>query len=151
VVVKTIIDEDFVNYRKPSMLIAFPKCQKCCSMCHNEHLKQMPNVEIGEEKIVQRFMSNPLTTAIVCQGLEPIDSMGDLTNLVEAIRTKSDADIVIYTGYAEDDITSQTSALKQYRNIIIKFGRYISGHQRHFDDVLGVYLASDNQYAVKIS
>ena len=41
--------------------------------------------------------------------------------------------------------------LKKFKNIIVKFGRYVGGQQAHFDEVLGVYLASDNQFAEKIS
>ena len=37
-----------------------------------------------------------------------------------------------------------------YDNIIIKFGRYIPNQQSHFDIVLGVNLASDNQYAERL-
>ena len=35
--------------------------------------------------------------------------------------------------------------------IIIKYGRFIPNQQKHYDEILGVYLASDNQYAEKIS
>ena len=41
--------------------------------------------------------------------------------------------------------------LSYFDNIIIKFGRYIPNKQSHYDNILGVNLASDNQYAVKIS
>jgi hypothetical protein len=37
-----------------------------------------------------------------------------------------------------------------FDNIVIKFGRYRPGQQKHFDEVLGVELASDNQYAKRI-
>jgi hypothetical protein len=40
--------------------------------------------------------------------------------------------------------------LWDYKNIIIKYGRYIPNQTPHYDEVLGVYLASDNQYAVRI-
>ena len=36
-------------------------------------------------------------------------------------------------------------------NIIIKFGRFVPMQQPHFDPILGVNLASDNQYAKQIS
>ena len=36
-------------------------------------------------------------------------------------------------------------------NIVIKYGRYIPGQTPHYDEVLGVKLASDNQYAERIS
>lgn len=41
--------------------------------------------------------------------------------------------------------------LKKYKNIIVKFGRYIPNQKKHFDPVLGVELASDNQHAEKLS
>ena len=31
--------------------------------------------------------------------------------------------------------------------LVIKYGRYVPDQQPHFDEVLGVNLASDNQYA----
>ena len=37
-----------------------------------------------------------------------------------------------------------------FTNIIIKFGRYIPNQKPHYDEVLGVNLASDNQYAERI-
>ena len=60
-------------------------------------------------------------------------------------------DIIIYTGYDKNEIEDQIMILKKYKNIIVKFGRYVPGQQAHFDKVLGVELASDNQYAEKIS
>ena len=39
----------------------------------------------------------------------------------------------------------------KWENIIIKFGRYIPNQEKHYDDVLGIELASDNQYAEVIS
>ena len=41
--------------------------------------------------------------------------------------------------------------LYDYKNIIIKYGRYIPNQTPHRDEVLGVNLASDNQYAERIS
>ena len=41
--------------------------------------------------------------------------------------------------------------LKQYKNIYIKFGRYVPNQNEHYDEVLGVKLVSDNQYGEKIS
>jgi len=32
-------------------------------------------------------------------------------------------------------------------NIIVKFGRYRPNQEKHYDKILGVFLASDNQYA----
>lgn len=41
--------------------------------------------------------------------------------------------------------------LSVYPNIIVKFGRYTPNQDGHYDDVLGVHLASNNQYAERIN
>jgi len=157
-IIKQLIDEDFSNYKKTSMFIGFPKCNwKCekeCGMrvCQNSTLSQSPDIDVDINNLVNRYLSNPLTNAIVCGGLEPFDSFADLGLLIETIREKTDDDIVIYTGYNKEEIRSYITVwLNNYKNIIIKYGRFIPNQQRHYDEVLGVYLASDNQYAEKIS
>ena len=37
----------------------------------------------------------------------------------------------------------------QYDNIVVKFGRFRPNQDPHYDNVLGVKLASNNQYAKK--
>ena len=157
-IVKEIKDEDFVNYKKPSMFIGFPtcswKCEKECGVrcCQNGALASMKNFDISVRDISDRYLSNLITSAIVCGGLEPLDSFGDLQELILSIRESGCLDdIVIYTGYNPQEIDNKISILKKYKNIIIKFGRFIPNQNPHFDEVLGVNLASDNQYAVKIS
>lgn len=152
---KRIITEDFTNYKKPSMFIAFPKCSfKCdkeCNLqvCHNSELAKSPDIEISYDNIINRYLKNNLTEAIVFGGLEPFDSLKDLYLLVNAFRLYTDDDIVIYTGYKEEEIREKLTFLKQYPNIIIKFGRFIPNQEHHFDEILGVELASPNQYAKK--
>lgn len=154
-VLKGIIDEDFVNYRKPSMTLMFPHCNfKCGEFCQNTGLVNNPDIHIDSYKICQRYLNNDITEAIVLQGLEPFDSWFDLKEFIIAIRIHYYCydDIVIYTGYNEYEIADKVEWLSATAsNIIIKFGRYIPNQDKHYDDMLGVYLASDNQYAKKIS
>ena len=84
-------------------------------------------------------------------GLEWFDQFVDLLECIEAFRKKTNDDIIVYTGYDKEEITEHLMTLKKYKNIIVKFGRYVGGQQAHFDPVLGVELASDNQYAENIS
>ena len=85
------------------------------------------------------------------QGLEPMDSFEDLIHIIVRLRLHFGRieDIVIYTGYTEEELekSGYLNVLRHYKNIIVKFGRYISNQEKHFDEVLGVMLASDNQYA----
>ena len=156
-IIKQLIDEDFSNYKKASMFIGFPKCtwkcEKECGMrvCQNSTLSQSPDININVNDLVKRYLSNPLTNAIVCGGLEPFDSVTDLRLLIEGIREQTNDDVVIYTGYKKNEIMKHITWLIEFKNIIIKYGRFIPNQQKHYDEILGVYLASDNQYAEKIS
>ena len=156
--IRGLVDEDFVNYKKPAMFIAFPyctfKCDKECgySVCQNSSLVTNSEIiDIDEQKIVNRYIDNPITTSIVISGLEPFDSYQDLFILIKAFREKTLDDIVIYTGYNKNEIENNIEKLKQFKNIFVKFGRFIPNQQKHYDEVLQVTLASPNQYGEKIS
>lgn len=151
--IKGLITEDFVNYKKASMTIIFPYCTFKCGKdyCQNSSLAKTPIIEISIDDLVNKYINNPITEAVVMQGLEPFDSWNDLKEFVQKLREYNNDDIVIYTGYNKDEIIEKINELSKYTNIIVKFGRYISNQEKHFDDLLGVYLASNNQYADKIS
>ena len=152
--IKGLVTEDFVNYKKPAMTIMFPYCIgfKCgAEYCQNSPLANEENIELDISDIVNRYINNPITESIVMQGLEPFDSWDDLLELIKQLRMNCDDDIVIFTGFFKKEIEDKIAILSKYKNIIIKYGRYIPNQEKHFDKVLGVYLASDNQYAEKIS
>ena len=156
--IKGLIDEDFVNYKKPSMVIMFPKCSFKCDkdcgeqVCQNSILATSTEIDIDEKELIKRYLQNSLTSAIVCSGLEPFDSFQDLENLIKITRYDyhCNDDIVIYTGYNKEEIKDKIETLSSYENIIIKFGRFIPHQNFHYDEVLGIKLASDNQYGEKI-
>lgn len=155
--IKGIIDEDFINYKKPCMVIEFPycsfKCDKECGkqVCQNGALANSPNIDIERMDLINRYLKNDITQSVVMQGLEPFDSWDDLISFIFLFRCYTNDDIVIYTGYNLSELEEKVELLSYFDNIIIKFGRYIPNKQSHYDNVLGVNLASDNQYAVKIS
>lgn len=169
-----IIDEDFTNYKKPAMFIITPYCSLKCDMecgrevCQNSSLLKEPTLDIDKEIICERYLSNPITSAIVIGGMEPFDSKTDLLTFVNTLRNKYQCkdDIVIYTGYTEEELrigarapkwtpnqilADEWKVLLTYPNIIVKFGRFIPDQDSHFDQVLGVNLASSNQYGRKVS
>ena len=173
-IVKEIRDEDFTSYKKPSMVIGFPSCSfKCCKeggfpieICQNCELVKSKDIEMTPEQIVERFINNPITSAVVIGGMEPFDSFSDLLQLVAALRKYTMCDIVIYSGYTKEELengwlqienrNSNTRRmaydwLKTFPNIIVKFGRFIPNQEKHYDEILGVELVSPNQYAERIS
>lgn len=154
---KGIITEDFVNYKEPCMTIEFPFCDFKCDkengnqFCHNYSLQFEPDLDISYEGIIDLYIRNSITKAIVFQGLEPFFNRDVLYELIDEFRSITKDTIVIYTGYTEKELKKDIDFLKKYDNIIIKFGRYRPNQEPHYDEVLGVNLANDEQYAKVIS
>lgn len=159
-IIKGLQDEDFVNYKKPSMFIGTIACDwKCCNeqnldknICQNSILAKSKNIDMSADEIFRRYIDNQITSSVVIGGLEPILQFEDVLELIQTFRNNGcDDEIVIYTGYYKDEIANEITILSKYKNIIIKYGRYIPNQEKHYDKVLGVWLASDNQYAERIS
>lgn len=156
---KGIVDEDFVNYKVPSMFISMNTCSFKCDIdcgepvCQNRALASQPSVDMDIDDIILRYLHNPITQAIVFGGLEPFDQLADLYDFIYKLRFEHHCQdcVVIYTGYDETEIFGKLVALEHFPNIIVKFGRYIPGGSPHFDPTLGVKLSSDNQYARQIT
>ena len=168
--IKGIIDEDFVNYKTAAMYIAFGHCTFKCDaengqkLCQNCSLVLQPDIEVSKESLIERYISNPITKAIVLAGLEPLDDFIELFAFIDCARRQYHLTdpIVIYTGYTEEEcINGQFSNSKLQKDktfaeewkmlleygVIVKYGRYRPNQEPHLDEVLGVKLASDNQYA----
>lgn len=196
-----VTDEDFLNYKKASMIIAMPSCTfKCCKdaggldICHNKELAKSRRIDIFAEDLIRRYQSNIITKAIVFAGLEPLYSIpydyatppyhpdvcpegphvdlkvlneykSSLTDVLDFIYIMRNGmtgvcepcydDIIIYTGYTKDECNERgwieairtLGATNEESHIIMKFGRFVPGQNKHLDPVLGVKLASDNQFA----
>lgn len=159
--VKTIVDEDFTNYKKPSMFIGTISCGgKCCieagiplSVCQNDGWRSGAPIDINDSKLCERYISNPITQAIVFGGLEPLEQFEELESFLYVLRDvfQCDDDVVIYTGYYPNEVSDRLEKLAKYKNIVVKFGRYIPNKANRFDEVLGITLVSDNQYAERIT
>ena len=157
---KGVSMEDFVNYAKPSIFLITCRCDwKCCheagiptSTCQNEPIARQLTKEYHIESIYNAFISNDITKAVVFGGLEPMLQFDEIISFVKYFREKGcNSDIVIYTGYYPNELQNEIEQLKQYPNIILKYGRYKPNTPSRFDDILKITLASDNQYAERIS
>lgn len=157
--IKNLTDEDFLQYRKPSMFVSVCFCDwKCCKemncdvcLCQNNLAYNTEIVDYQDDKLVKRYIKNPITSAVVIGGFEPFLQAEEIISFVKALRKHTDDDIVIYTGYYENEIEDYIKRLKRYINIIVKFGRFRPNQKPHYDKVLGVELANYEQFAKKIS
>lgn len=157
---KAIKEEDFVNYKKPALFLGTCICNwKCCSeigedksMCQNSPLAQAKIKEFDNNLLFNIYTNNSITESIVIGGLEPMLQFEEVYDLIKIFRKQGCMDdFVIYTGYYKEEIKDKIEKLKYFENIIVKFGRFVPNNQKHYDSILGVELASDNQYAEKIS
>ena len=153
------VEEDFTNYKKPSMFLITPYCDfKCCiengnNICQNMDVIKAPIIDVNNDELIKRYLNNPITKAVVIAGLEPFDTFDDMYDFIYCLRHeyKCDDDVVIYTGYYENEILEKLVRLTQsFTNIIVKFGRFIPNRKSHFDEVLGIELANDEQYARRL-
>ena len=154
--VKGIIWEDMVNYKKISTTLMFPKCDFKCDkengvqLCQNWELAAAPSITVPINGFMRKYKSNPITEAIILQGLEPLDSLIDVLTVAAGLNDFNiQDDFVIYTGYNRDELPERviqdlTSIVPGH--LIIKWGRYLPNQKSHYDNILGVNLASDNQY-----
>ena len=86
--IKGIKDECFGDFKMPGMLIIFPKCSFKCDkengnqICQNSSLATELSIDIPSQKIINRYIQNPISQALICGGLEPLDSFGELYQLL---------------------------------------------------------------------
>ena len=155
------LDEaDFINYKKAAFNISagisctFKCCKENPSICHNNPLCKQSPIEYSISKIIDRYKKQKISKSFVVQGLEPLDNLKQVLWLIDGIRRAGIEDeVILWTGYTEKECFDLIFLIKKmgWVNIIIKFGRYIPNAPSRYDPVLGVTLASDNQYAKKIS
>ena len=153
-----VTDEDFINYYQPCMYICMPFCTFKCDKesggcyCQNSALAKAKPLQLNMTALIERYIANPITKAICFSGLEPFEQYDELIEFIRILRDEYHCGdtVIIYTGFYEHELTKEISELSKYKNIIVKFGRFIPNNNKHFDEVLGVYLASDNQYAKNI-
>ena len=151
--------ETFTDYKKISLIILTVSCDfKCenegyCKLgtCQNSELINNPTIEISNDKIIENFNNNGLVEGILFAGLEPFLQFEEIYVFIKEFRKTNNEDIVIFTGYYPQEILSQIEKLKEFKNIIIKYGRFIENLSSKYDEVGQVTLASSNQYFEKIS
>lgn len=156
-----IIPQDFVNTSSCTFTIESGisctfKCNKesHCNICQNFALNKQEPIETTVNRLIDLYISQDLSHSITFQGLEPLDNLKQLLWFIYYFRQIREDPIYIWTGYEKDECEDLIYLIKEkmhWENIIIKFGRFKPNEPHHIDPILGVELASTNQYAEKIS
>ena len=156
--IKGLIDEDFTNYKLPSMFLITTTCDfKCCkelgnNICQNMDVVKQPTIDIDDDNLIKRYLENPITKAIVFGGLEPFEQFEEVYDFIHKLRFEYNCfdPVVIYTGFYPEEKVDELIRLSKFDKIIVKFGRFIPDQKPHFDQVLGIELASNNQWAEEL-
>lgn len=148
--------EVFQDYKKSALLFSTCYCDwKCCheagvdiDICQNQKVSQQREVTLPFESILKK-VNQSFTDAVIFGGLEPILQADEVVQCIEYLRKHGvKKDIVVYTGYYLEEIDPETLAYLALNDCILKCGRFIPDRKPKFDAVLGITLASDNQYGV---
>lgn len=152
------IEDTHQDYKKSAVYIITDRCDfKCCreagiDVCQNMSVVHQKSIEVTYWEVLDIVTRNhPILSAIVFGGLEPLLQMNEVYWCIKFLRQHNvKDDIVIYTGYYPEELCGEDMLkIASLGNIIIKFGRFVPNSNRKRDEVLKVYLASDNQFAVK--
>ena len=61
-----------------------------------------PDISISIGQLVERYLGNPISKAVVFGGLEPFDDIENVLQFIFELRANNcEDDVVIYTGYTE--------------------------------------------------
>lgn len=146
------IRETFNDYKKSTLYLCGSICTLNCPDCFHSHLKKEHPTTLSKEQLLEKYIIPTSAEAILFSGLNWFEQSEELYSLIKFIRDNHiQKDIVIYTGFEKSVITQEIEKLKQFPNIIIKYGRYNENLPKRYDEVLGITLASSNQNAEKIS
>lgn len=155
-----IIAQDFVNNGLGSTFLIESgisctfKCDKECkqSVCQNSPLTNASIIELSIDRVIEMYNSQNISHSITFQGLEPLDNLKQHLWFIYYFRKISNDPIILWTGYDESECEALIYLIKKMNwiNIIIKYGRYIPNRNKIYDEILGVWLSSDNQYAKEI-
>lgn len=151
--------EVFQDYKKSALLFSTCYCDwKCCtelnidiSVCQNSKISMQREVNLPFHRILD-MVRNSITDAVIFGGLEPFLQADELVQCIQYLRNNGvKKDIVIYTGYYIEEISTETLLFLSLNQVILKCGRYIPNRSSKYDEVLGITLASDNQYGVYLA
>lgn len=143
---------DFVNYKSCTYnILAGISCTFKCGkeFCINNPLINQEIVITTNDKLIKDYLNQSIATSITFQGLEALDNLKQILWFIYYFRKESNDNIILWTGYTKEECEDLIFLIKKmgWNNIIIKYGRYIPNRPSRYDEVLGINLVSDNQYA----
>lgn len=100
--------------------IWFQGCSLRCKGCLSPDTWQVKDNNITVEQLLDQITQwLPLADGITISGGEPFEQPEALSALVRGIKLRTDADILVYSGYRWDDIEEHVSQMAPYIDALI--------------------------------
>ncbi len=100
--------------------IWFQGCSLRCEGCISVDTWATAKTLIPIDQLMMALSSYlPLVDGITISGGEPFDQFDALLAIVVQLRKKTEADILLYTGYSIEDIPDQLQKIKPYIDVLI--------------------------------
>lgn len=157
--------DNITDYKKTSLLIAFPYCTGKCKGCQNEHLRLSNTaISVSAKNIAKLYDNVQSNKAIVMAGLEPFDSFADVLDIISTVgkHSKRSCDFVVYTGYNEQEYKKrfEKKLVQMFKEdympyhkdgcLIVKIGRYDNeDREAWYNNTLGVDLINKSQFTIQ--
>lgn len=153
----------FNDYKKVGLYVPTSHCTfKCVTEANAKGIKFIEcqnhalagcskRIDMSAKEIYDIAQNDVFVEAIILSGLDPLDSFEETMKFVDEFRKLSDMELVIFTGYKEEEISDKIEMLSKYNGITMKVGRYDPTIPAKYDPIGEVTLATGNQYFINVS
>lgn len=130
-------------------LIWAKTCHNNCPDCFHQDRFDLPIIEEDSKDIIAKILENPFNAGIVLGGFEWTEQYEELLAIIEESLANG-LEVILYTHYTIEDISTDYSRLLDYKGIYIKCGEYDNTLLSATHSSYGVPLASTNQIIYKV-
>jgi len=131
-------------------LVCALDCNIGCKGCFNQSLKEAPIFYKKADEIMDEIMSNPFNEGVILAGLEWSLQPTELLALVKSATVRN-MPVIVYTGHDINTFLRRVPLIKQFTEVLVKYGAYDESKLSLTHEAYGIKLASTNQHIDSIA
>jgi len=140
--IKGIIHERTEDAPFIGALIIANDCHNNCKGCFNQHLRQLPAIEMTASEIIAAVLSDKFNKGVILAGLEWTEQPDDLRAIYHEALNHG-LQVIIFTNKTEEQFAAQFGDIMH--DCYIKFGAYDETQKTDCNIQYGIKLATSNQ------
>ncbi|MCH4890037.1 radical SAM protein [Acidaminobacter sp. JC074] len=141
---KSITHERLEDAPFVGALVCALDCNIGCKGCFNQSLKEAPIFYKKADEVLDEIMSNPFNEGVILAGLEWSLQPSELMAMIKSCASKN-IPVIVYTGHKIETFLRRVPKIKNYPEVLIKYGAYDESKLSLTHEAYGVRLASTNQ------